>query len=636
MGVYSGKVVYEDKVIIGDEILTIRIIEIINAGMDGEKYGIELVDYHGNPKYNRTVGVSGTFRGTYHLSDEDLVRLIAQFRETLPDVITSENTSAFGYPAWSRNENIHRIGALLQVFFRRDPDGELEPDYIRNSVTIEFGEILSILEYFERNEIVEGVELGSNSVQASKGWEQRLQNILQSLERKPGGDPLAVGPPAALQLRLPAGLACQKEMHDGQPCGRGLADAGHCICHSMDRQKDSVAFARSANVIFQDTREYDFTGFVFPEDYQFPDYREFKRPLIFDRAVFRNFVQLENRIFKAELFLNGCEFEGGGTFARCVFEKNVEMRRVKAKALSFAYSRFLQGLLLENNIQWKARFASIDFSWVIFEDTSKIFLRNIFLPQMRFEGCDLTSVSFVGVQPFEPAIWGVNAKSRTARFNRWFSFKMGKIVLGLRPLSFEQGDITHHASFSRVGDEFVLEKDLQPIKDNMIRLLKIERVAECYQKLQRNMLAGKNYPAASRFHLREMELLRQNTWKFWKMLGFRALYRHFSNYGESAWRPLIIFMAMLVLVPGLLMFCLGESTYQWTGNFSDLSTGLGGWFEDFVSNLRGIVYLKNDFFGAAHGDFGSGWHLLFIAEKLISVLLVSFVVVALRRRFRRY
>ena len=80
------------------------------------------------------------------------------------------------------NEKILEIGKLIRTFFRHFPDGTLTADLIRNSITIDFWEILNIFEYFEKNGVLKGSELGSNDVVTESGWEQVLRSILESLE----------------------------------------------------------------------------------------------------------------------------------------------------------------------------------------------------------------------------------------------------------------------------------------------------------------------------------------------------------------------------------------------------------------------------------------------------------------------
>jgi hypothetical protein len=84
----------------------------------------------------------------------------------------------FNYPGWSKNHKIYMIGRLLEIFFNNHPDNILEPGYLRNSIEIEFFEILSIVRFYEQSAVLKGSELGSTDVVACNNWWQELNIIL--------------------------------------------------------------------------------------------------------------------------------------------------------------------------------------------------------------------------------------------------------------------------------------------------------------------------------------------------------------------------------------------------------------------------------------------------------------------------
>jgi hypothetical protein len=84
---------------------------------------------------------------------------------------------------------------------------------------------------------------------------------------------------------------------------------------------------------------------------------------------------------------------------------------------------------------------------------------------------------------------------------------------------------------------------------------------------------------------------------------------------------------------------MGEITYDLTGDPADFWKGVGGWFNDVTVHLSSLFKFDDSLFAYKYGEdnctIGSGWRFLFIFEKVATAILVSFTVIAVRRRFRK-
>jgi len=184
-----------------------------------------------------------------------------------------------------------------------------------------------------------------------------------------------------------------------------------------------------------------------------------------------------------------------------------------------------------------------------------------------------------------------------------------------------------------LGDESVLKYRFWIQQSGKMRQ-RIDRVVECYQTLQRNMLAARNYPAAGHFHIGEHETQRRRLGFPGEWIGSRAIYKVMAQYGESYWLPAIFLCLMLLLVSGVSTVEMGNTEYEWSSQWSRWDEGFEGWIDNFMENLKGLFYVKHEPFESKNPS--NYWRLFFILEKIVSIVFVSLIIVAFRRRFKRY
>ena len=100
---------------------------------------------------------------------------------------------------------------------------------------------------------------------------------------------------------------CEYIKHDGEPCGRNLYDAEHCIFHSKDIEGKRAEFNEKFWEEFERQKEqekkYDFTGFVFPGEISFKG-KIFEKDVYFWKSKFSG-----KAIFEEAQFSGGAYFE---------------------------------------------------------------------------------------------------------------------------------------------------------------------------------------------------------------------------------------------------------------------------------------------------------------------------------------
>jgi len=114
-------------------------------------------------------------------------------------------------------------------------------------------------------------------------------------------------------------------MNGGRPCNRPLFDLTHCICHSVDPNKDKEAFVREIEKVVSNTGErvFDFSSFVFNVESPLRN-NNINRPLLFKKCKFiadfdYSYKTNINRSvnFDLAIFYRSC------SFAHATFHENV-------------------------------------------------------------------------------------------------------------------------------------------------------------------------------------------------------------------------------------------------------------------------------------------------------------------------
>ncbi|MFH1701319.1 MAG: P-loop NTPase fold protein [Candidatus Zixiibacteriota bacterium] len=175
--VYEGLAIHEQKVV------KVKVLDVTEPDRDGKRIKIELLNpITGDTLFSRIYNVSGSYLAENRMSDEDLYRLLIQFRNYVPDRITTNTKNAFRYPVWSRRLKIHETGKLIEVYFLNRPGDTLNAGIIRNSSVIEFFEILEIFQYFYESGVLSPINDEGDEVKAQQDWHKKLSETLERLK----------------------------------------------------------------------------------------------------------------------------------------------------------------------------------------------------------------------------------------------------------------------------------------------------------------------------------------------------------------------------------------------------------------------------------------------------------------------
>jgi hypothetical protein len=235
----------------------------------------------------------------------------------------------------------------------------------------------------------------------------------------------------------------------------------------------------------------------------------------------------------------------------------------------------------------KAYFQRLDF-----KGDGAIGFANMSLDNCFFLGTDCSRLNFVNVT------W----PTRRTLFGRKFCFRRA------------------------VADE------LEPDQDDW------EGVADLYDGLEKHYLNRSRHQEANAFYIGQQDVLRKINRSFRYLLASR-LYRMFSVYGVSYVRPLLWLAAMLLLFP-IVFLCTGiKNVIGPTPLNYDLTFLAGkpfflwdGYWDTVALNLSFVTFGRAEI--TTH--LIEPWQRMVVSlETLVALILVTFLVLALRRLFRR-
>jgi len=161
-----------------------------------------------------------------------------------------------------------------------------------------------------------------------------------------------------------------------------------------------------------------------------------------------------------------------------------------------------------------------------------------------------------------------------------------------------------------------------------------EGVIEAYQRLQRSFIQSKNYAIAGSLHANEIALIREGRDWLRKHFGLEAMYCHLAQYGLSPIRPFVVLSAILVIVSWLIMIGYGESNWDMTWQISHLCSAFDDYLGILATNTQSLFLLRNDMFDDSTAS--PLWGFVFAFQKIAAAVLVSFIVIGFRNRFRRF
>jgi len=364
--------------------------------------------------------ITAQFLSTWGKTEEDLFNLLLQFRDKLPKVVLMQHKDLFQYPDVSRDEKIAEIGKKVITWFKNKPEEALHPlypDYIRNSVLIDYFEIVSILQVFINEGYLSYFETENEAVKINDGG---IQGLIEFIEKTiPSQSPKAkVIYPEPATLRITAEDAkvrseetksgrCHKLMQNGIPCGReSYDDKGLCIFHTKE-DKDVYVFSRRFEE-FANSRlpEKDCYGFVFPEDFRLSKaIRQFYGDWRFQHCEFRGDARFREIKFNGSVHILQTIIGGNLDFTDTVFNEDVFIRDTRARKFIFEYTVFRSTLFLSPSTSpsfpdKQVIFvgpSQIHFKGALFRLPAEVRIVKIRLKDLYITECDVTDVRFLSV-----------------------------------------------------------------------------------------------------------------------------------------------------------------------------------------------------------------------------------------------
>jgi uncharacterized protein YjbI with pentapeptide repeats len=409
----------------------------------------------------------------------------------------------------------------------------------------------------------------------------------------------------------------------------------------------------------------DFSKAVFTED---ADFRGsfFGKGAVFYRTVFEKEFSVSEAVFKGRVEFVGARFEGVSGFIRTRFYDLANFRLVKfndevlfmktkfRKTVDFSGSEFGGPVNF-----WKAVFfGEAKFGSTKFRD--KTDFRNSFAlglttfnntefslgvdfryldtgPRKGFCGCSV-GPGFVVMNCSlfaEPRfVW---LGGRETKFEKW-SFA-GTNIEGVNFVHEVWGE-KNPKWFERFlklqrKRKYVYDEDLARGNNEPPLIVTWADVSAVYRRLRKNYEFNLAYDDASDFHYGQMECRRHDVskkWWHWERVS-TFIYWFLSGYGESYWRPLAwLFFLVFAVSPLLLLWpgvpSLTDENVKWyiNLNFGSFS---------FPAFKAALAYSVNTVLSLKVTESNVWLSIVANLERIFAVVLGTFTVLALRRRFKR-
>lgn len=458
---------------------------------------------------------------------------------------------------------------------------------------------------------------------------------------------------------------CQVEMSDGKPCGRYFHDGENCVFHSKKEDKDLNLFHGELYQIFGDKSQktYDFKGFVFPKGVAL--LKNFSKPATFtdavfkgeagfSGAVFKEWVDFRNALFEGEADFRGVVFEHGASFWNAIFkEKTFFMISVFKGEADFEFASFVSAVYF---VGTEFRDCA-DFSHTAFERLADLW-NVIFKGESSFEDTSFAGkANFMGSTFEENLLMNADNQDKKAfqeevdftsvKFLKPELVEFRKIDLSkfrflntdVRKIHFIDVDWYKRKGRNQVFDEVSSDPDTKDFEWQLI--------AQLYRRIRANYEENLRYSEAGDFYIGEMEMRKKAETSFLKKLPL-LLYKAISNYGESYYRPLCWILTILLLFPILFMFAGIQpiniessdskvNTINYRLDFSSIHSLLPtedkikDYSTSFLYSMSTFSFIRDK----KYTTINNWGNALFVIESILSPIMLAFLLLALRRRFKR-
>jgi len=382
---------------------------------------------------------------------------------------------------------------------------------------------------------------------------------------------------------------CQQRMFAGAPCGLPV-DSSHstlCILHDPNETKDTGLFDEVLRgKIKQDEADpalemIDLSNVVFHCVPKF-DSRVFKKVAYFHEAMFTKGASFCGARFVSEAHFWGARFRGKADFTLARFEGTARFSSAQFDVVDFNDARFDNvGRFTLTSFEGETNFWGTVFS-------DHVRFGQVDMSRVQLLGTDVSKVHFVGCtwpKKPDPLLWP-------------FPIKWPKFLVSSR---------------NAVHDEILLVQNLEP-EDAYAYKQRFYDVSGLYRQLRLNLEASRQEIEAGDFYIGQMEMRRLDSEYGLAYRGLLWLYRAIAMYGESPWRPLLVYWLLAAPLFALGYWWRGDVTYA-DGLFSALTAG--ALFRQIPAGIE-------------------GWEkLLIYGNMLADIFLLGLTLLALRRRFHR-
>jgi uncharacterized protein YjbI with pentapeptide repeats len=405
---------------------------------------------------------------------------------------------------------------------------------------------------------------------------------------------------------------CQVPMHDGKVCGRLLYDGQKCICHSEREAKDIRLFQDELDKIFSDEKAdcYDLSRFVFPKvGYDLP--KEYTKDVYFRLVKFSRRANFGGVTFSKAAIFNGTDFSSGAKFRWVTFLEEAEfLGATFSGKVDFGGARFLKyvnffhckvqngstlifdGGVLPTEEKGQVFTGGAGFVACFFADPENIFFRKLSLEKCRFFETDVSEIQFTDV-----------AWVKKPKLLKWFP----------RNAVYDEV-LIEDKWFKWLHSKIKKKEDETPEPQCNL-------IAQLYRRLQANYINNYRYAEAGDFYIGEQEMMRKGKgsgwtiWRRWVCTNF--IYKLLSYYGESFLLPLV-WLALLLL--GFPVYLLREGT------------NIATYSQAFWTNLTFITFNRTAISTHLPLPYQQG---IVAIENIVVIVLVTFFILALRRRYKR-
>jgi len=402
-------------------------------------------------------------------------------------------------------------------------------------------------------------------------------------------------------------------MHDGKPCGRPIKDGNKCICHSEKESKVIRLFQQELDKIFADASSmyYDLTGFVFPkEGYKLP--KEYNKETYFRGAKFWGEADFDSATFSGGADFVGATFSGEADFYKAKFSGYALFSRAKFSGYALFSRATFSG---------EAGFVGATFSRITWFYSTR-FEKHADLSYCKV-GKDAV-VTFDGqeLQKKNKDMFSARAYFMSCTFAEPKNVKFRKVSLG--KCAFLETDLS---GVQFVGATWAKKPKFfrwfprNAVYDELAQNPEHKLIEQLYRRLQINYVNNYRYSEAGDFYIGEQEMMRKakgSGWKVWRrIVCTNFIYKWISYYGQSFLLPLFWMLAVLFLFPIYLIY---DGIIK------------SGYWNAFWKNLSFVTFNRADISKYVTEPYQQG---IVTIEGLLLVVLVTFFILALRRKYKR-